>query len=481
MLSSIRKFSSSIYAKIFLFIVAIPFVFWGMGPVFTGGNLNTIVKIGKNKIPTNEFINFLRYHASEEEILDEQSLERFLSKFIGEKLIQQEISDFEIKLTDKSLSKIIKNEKIFQKNNEFSRTEYEKFLIKNSLSAPALESNILNQEKKDQLFNFIGGGVVPPSYIVKATYNKIHQKRNVQYIYLNEIFKKKFTFTDKEIQTYYNKNLDFFKNTFKLINFIKLNPKNLTGNDEFDDLFFKKIDEIDDLIVEGKGLDFILTNYNLGSATSIFIDKNGLNKQFKKIEIIPSELIPNILNINESEATILVEQKDNFFIFQYNGIESVQRKFSENSVKNRILDNLKKNYKRKSLSEIISKINKNIYTKDDFDKLSKDENVPIYKVALKSLNDDEKLKKDIVEQIYGHPNKKVIAITDVAFSENYLVYVDSIENAQIEENSEDYVKYSNFAKKIIENDLYNTYDSYLNIKYKIDINYKALNSIKNNF
>ena len=481
MLSSIRKFSSSIYAKIFLFIVAIPFVFWGMGPVFTGGNLNTIVKIGKNKIPTNEFINFLRYHASEEEILDEQSLERFLSKFIGEKLIQQEISDFEIKLTDKSLSKIIKNEKIFQKNNEFSRTEYEKFLIKNSLSAPALESNILNQEKKDQLFNFIGGGVVPPNYIVKATYNKIHQKRNVQYIYLNEIFKKKFTFTDKEIQTYYNKNLDFFKNTFKLINFIKLNPKNLTGNDEFDDLFFKKIDEIDDLIVEGKGLDFILTNYNLGSATSVFIDKNGLNRQFEKIETIPSELIPNVLNINESEPTILVEQKDNFFIFQYNGIESVQRKFSENSVKNRILDNLKKNYKRKSLSEIISKINKNIYTKDDFDKLSKDENVPIYKVALKRLNDDEKLKKDVVEQIYGHPNKKVIAITDVAFSENYLVYVDSIENAQIEENSEDYVKYSNFAKKIIENDLYNTYDSYLNIKYKIDINYKALNSIKNNF
>ena len=45
----------------------------------------------------------------------------------------------------------------------------------------------------------------------------------------------------------------------------------------------------------------------------------------------------------------------------------MQRKISENSVKNRILDNLKKNYKRKSLSEIISKINKNIYTKDDFD------------------------------------------------------------------------------------------------------------------
>ena len=40
MLSSIRKFSTSIYAKILLGIIIIPFVFWGMGSVFSGGNTN---------------------------------------------------------------------------------------------------------------------------------------------------------------------------------------------------------------------------------------------------------------------------------------------------------------------------------------------------------------------------------------------------------------------------------------------------------
>ena len=51
MLGRIRKFSTSIYSKVFLGIVAIPFVFWGMGDLFSGGNINTIVKIGKEKIP----------------------------------------------------------------------------------------------------------------------------------------------------------------------------------------------------------------------------------------------------------------------------------------------------------------------------------------------------------------------------------------------------------------------------------------------
>ena len=59
MLRALRKYSSSIYAKILLFIVAIPFVFWGMGPVFQGGKQNTIAEIENEKISTEEFVNYI--------------------------------------------------------------------------------------------------------------------------------------------------------------------------------------------------------------------------------------------------------------------------------------------------------------------------------------------------------------------------------------------------------------------------------------
>ena len=45
MLAPLRKFSQSIYAKILLGIIVIPFVFWGMGSTLTGGNKNIIVKM----------------------------------------------------------------------------------------------------------------------------------------------------------------------------------------------------------------------------------------------------------------------------------------------------------------------------------------------------------------------------------------------------------------------------------------------------
>ena len=60
MLASIRKFSSSIYAKIFLIIVAIPFVFWGLGPLFTGGNINIVVVIDKEKHSTEDFVDLYK-------------------------------------------------------------------------------------------------------------------------------------------------------------------------------------------------------------------------------------------------------------------------------------------------------------------------------------------------------------------------------------------------------------------------------------
>ena len=59
MFTSIRKFSKSIFAKILLGIIIIPFVFWGMGSSFVGGSKNIIVIIEKEKYSMSEFGNFV--------------------------------------------------------------------------------------------------------------------------------------------------------------------------------------------------------------------------------------------------------------------------------------------------------------------------------------------------------------------------------------------------------------------------------------
>ena len=278
MLGAIRKFSSSIYAKILLFVVAIPFVFWGMGPVFQGGKQNTIAQIGKEKISTQEFLDFVKYNHPSDEILNKDSIQKLLSSFIGHKLISLEIESLDIKLSDKALSKIIRSEKMFKRENKFSRTEYEKFLIKNNLSAAAFEANILERFKKDQLFDFVGGGIVPARFLVESSHNQINQKRNIEVINLNNTYEKKLSFTNSEIENYYKENSDNFKIVYRTIKFVELNPKNLIESDDFNDLFFKKLDEIDDHIVGGKDLDFLTNQFNLVSSPLLKFNEMNLWK-----------------------------------------------------------------------------------------------------------------------------------------------------------------------------------------------------------
>ena len=144
MLNSIRKFSKTILAKIILVIIIIPFVFWGMGSVFKTGSSNTIVKINNHNISTQDFLDHLNNsRISSKAIkdnLDKNILEEILGDLISNKMLEMEIKNLNIMVSEITLVKEIKSNKNFlDENNKFSRPKYEKFLISQNLDAPSFE------------------------------------------------------------------------------------------------------------------------------------------------------------------------------------------------------------------------------------------------------------------------------------------------------------------------------------------------------
>jgi peptidyl-prolyl cis-trans isomerase D len=203
------------------------------------------VVIDKEKYSIQEFGNFINKFASDNQKINDEQIEELLSVFIGNKLIEKEIKRFEIKLSDNSLSKLIKHQKDFKRENKFSRTEYEKFLLKNNLTAVSFEAELTKHEKKNQFMDLIGGGILPSRFLVNSSYNKVNQKRNVQIINLNDLFKNEFNFSENEIKSYYENNKDDYKEIYKHAKILELNPKKLMGIDEFNDTYYNKIGEIE--------------------------------------------------------------------------------------------------------------------------------------------------------------------------------------------------------------------------------------------
>ena len=55
-------------------------------------------------------------------------------------------------------------------NKKFSRVKYEKFLLENNLSASTFENSLKKQELKENLFNYISGGIKSPYFLKNKIY-----------------------------------------------------------------------------------------------------------------------------------------------------------------------------------------------------------------------------------------------------------------------------------------------------------------------
>ena len=159
MLNNIRNFSKTWFAKILLVIIVIPFVFWGMGGVFSGGNTNNIAKINNQSISTQDFMNHLNSSRITLETikdnLNNNILEEMLGELISKKMIQLEEQDLNLIISDKILKKRIKeNENFLDENKDYA-------ILKSIVDlATALEFQILAEgvETKEQLDIVLNSG-----------------------------------------------------------------------------------------------------------------------------------------------------------------------------------------------------------------------------------------------------------------------------------------------------------------------------------
>ena len=109
MISSFRNFAKTKIAGVFVFIIIIPFVFWGMGSMFNSGNTNNIAKINSTNISTQDFMDYLNESGVSQQAirdnLDNNVIEELLSGLISTTLLDLEIKDFNISLTEQTCLK----------------------------------------------------------------------------------------------------------------------------------------------------------------------------------------------------------------------------------------------------------------------------------------------------------------------------------------------------------------------------------------
>ena len=456
---------------VLIVIIIIAFGFGGFGGGFSTNNQNNIAKINKTNITTQDFIDYVNQSGISQEVirdnLDNNIVEELLSGLISTTIIDLEIKDLSLSITEKTILKNIKENKNFHdENGKFQRVKYEKFLLSNNMSAAMFELQLKNRELQKHLFDFIGAGTITPKFLIDEKYKENNKSLDIEYFELENLYKIKSDYTDDEINLFIEENKDQLKREYVDFKYVALNPKNLIGVEEFNQEFFNKIDGIENQISQGDTFEIILENIDV--------------KVIEVTEFAPGSKKENYEDLIYSKKDTkldLIESGDNFLLYniekEYDRAPDLNNEIIKDEIAELIYQKGKFDYNRKLLEDIQN----NKFDNTKFEELS---NFNKKNISISSINDDEVFEINSVKMLYSLP---INSFTLVNNSENtiYLVKIIGSNKNMFNKEGEDYKNFVNSEFTNTRKSILASYDLLLTNKYQIQLNQKTIDRVKNYF
>jgi hypothetical protein len=345
------------------------------------------------------------------------------------------------------------------------------------MSPTMFEQNISEQEKKRQLLTYLSEGINLPNFLINKEFQNENQNKTIQYIELDDLYKNK-KFTDEEIKKIYDENKQFLVREFKKINFVELLPSNLTGQAEYNEAYFKRIDEMENGILDGKKINDFTQEFNLSLKTINETDRNKKNKLGQDIIKLEDGLFERMFNVEANKAS-LINLNNKYFLSEVESINQITRNLEDKEIRDAITSQLKIKYIAESNIKIVKQLSEGKFKKEQFDNFSKENNISIKNTTLKNLEDETIFNKDIIREIFKVKDNELQLITDSTLTKNYIIYSVKTEFPPFDKNNKIFTEYETKAKLGFSNQIYGTFDAAVNERYNVKINEKVLTRIKN--
>jgi len=472
MINPLRNFTKKkIGGLILIFVIIIAFGFGGFGGGFNTGNQNNIAKINNTNISTQDFMDYLNQSGLTQQVIkeniDKNVIEELLSSLVSSTLLNLEIKDLNLVISDKIIAETLKKNKNFlDENGNFQRTLYEKFLLTNSMSAAMYEIKLKNNVLQRELFTYISGGAKSPKFLTDKHFIEKNRKLDIEFIKLNKFYKKANEFTDQEIKMFIDDNSEKLKQDYIDFSYVILTPKNLLGIDDFNQAFFDVIDEIDNKI--SKNVDFkTITN-------ELDIDVITINDY---INLENKETIENKIYNSRKDNIEILEDNGTFIFYQIDSVIQKLPNLNDERFVKQITNLLFQKEKFEFNKDILSQLDKNEFNQASFDKLGSGE---VEKTQLNSIKDINKFENNSVKILYTLPINTFTLIADRE-DNIFVAKVIKFEDTKISQDSNILNAIANEASAENRNGILKSYDYLLNNKYEVIVNEKTLDRVKNYF
>ena len=472
MIETLKKFGAKkLGGLILIAIIIIAFGFGGFGGGFSTNNQNNIAKINKTNVTTQDFMSYLNESGISQqairENLNNNIIEELLSGLISTTLIELEVEDFDLSITQLTVLKKIKENKNFQDENSiFQRTKYEKFLLSNNMSAPMFELQLKNRELQKHLFDFIGAGTITPNFLTKKKFEEENKSLDIEYFAMENFYKEKENYTETEINKFLDENIDQLKREYIDFKYAALNPKILIGLEEFNQDFFNEIDKIENRISNGENFQSIIQNIKV-DITKI---KEFTPSSAKKIN-------EDLIYSKRSSEVDLIENGDNFLLYSITNKFDRGPDLTDQDTKEEIRELVYQKGKFDLNRSVLEEIQNKKFNDNKFKEMA---GYSKEYLTINSIKDNDRFEANSVKLLYSLPLNSYTLVNDKG-NKIYLVKLINSKKNTFSETDENYLNFINDQNTNTRKTILQSYDQLLNSKYQVQLNQKTIDRVKNYF
>ena len=286
---------------------------------------------------------------------------------------------------------------------------------------------------------------------------------------MNNAYSNESDISNEEIDKFITENSEELKEEYISFSYLKITPKNLIGTNEYNNEFFNKIDEIENEISNGISIKSIANNFDLNLIERKNYIKNNESNPIEK----------KIYEMKDTEIQLFDE--GNFYIaYEINNTDKILPKKKDEKFRRKISKILFEKKKYEFNKKLLDEINNRKFTQSNFEGIIQKNSIKLEKIQLNSIEDKKIFSTNSVQLIYSLPQNSFTLVNDE--DENiYLVKIVKINDENISKNSIEYKNFKTKGKDKLKDLMYSSYDNFLEDKYKVKINQKTIERVKNYF
>ena len=118
---------------------------------------------------------------------------------------------------------------------------------------------------------------------------------------------------------------------------------------------------------------------------------------------------------------------------------------------------------------------------DNFKKFADDNDLIVKEYKVSSLKQNDIFNKGLIKQIFLTKDGDINLLTNNTLTKSFLISTINTKYKKLEKNSNEFEQYEAKARLNLINKIYQSYDENANQKYKVEVNQRTVDRVKNSF